>query len=340
MSDSEDDASFPVLPPRLRRRIDGAFNRVAKQAGGGADASTGPSPKKRKLNSGAASPAPGGFLTEGTPEPGGFIIDDNPGGFIREEPGGFVAESAGNSDGDDDDNSPSQAHHEHNHIPLALVPTALQLLDLQPDDEDVLAVFRNAASGWEGRGAAKDDAHLVISRKDWRAVCAALLDTGGPDEDAEDADMDDLGDDHNEDDSSEEYVESQDDNEEPVDDGSDEEYQDGGFIRSKPARKTRASKGKGRTSTAQRSSSPFASDASDELSSAPRRITARQKAESRRAFALLFPDVPDGDLDEQRVMIKDIARVAALLKEKLTAEEVRLSLSPLRRGLSIFDIDR
>lgn len=339
MSDSEDDASFPVLPSRLRRRIDGAFNRVATQAGGGPDASAGPSPKKRKLNSGASTPAPGGFLAEGNPEPGGFIVDDDAGGFIREEPGGFIPESAGNSDGDDDDNSPSQSHHEHNHIPLTLVPTALQLLDLQPDDEDVFAVFRNAASGWEGRGAAKDDAHLVISRKDWRAVCAALLDTGGPDHDADDADMDDLGDGPNEDDSSEEYVESQDD-EEPVDDGSDEEYQDGGFIRSKSARKTRGSKGKGRTRTAPRSSSPLGSDISEELSSAPRRITARQKAESRRAFAMLFSDVPDGDLDKQRIMIKDVARVAALLKEKLTAEEVRSPLSPLRCGLNDLGYDR
>ncbi|CAE6434125.1 unnamed protein product [Rhizoctonia solani] len=70
-----------------------------------------------------------------------------------------------------------------------MVPTALQMLDLPPDDEDVMNVFRNAATGWESRpGASRrresgsdnevvvdKDAGLSVSRADWRAVCAVLL---------------------------------------------------------------------------------------------------------------------------------------------------------------------
>ncbi|KDN48402.1 hypothetical protein RSAG8_02994, partial [Rhizoctonia solani AG-8 WAC10335] len=32
-----------------------------------------------------------------------------------------------------------------------MVSTGLQMLDLPPDDEDVINVFRNAATGWESR---------------------------------------------------------------------------------------------------------------------------------------------------------------------------------------------
>ena len=34
-------------------------------------------------------------------------------------------------------------------IPLSSILKVLQSLDLPPDDEEVLAVFRNAASGWQ-----------------------------------------------------------------------------------------------------------------------------------------------------------------------------------------------
>ena len=54
--------------------------------------------------------------------------------------------------------------------------------------------------------------------------------------------------------------------------------------------------------------------------STPEAATLRQ--DLRHTFALFFPDVSDDKLDTQRIMIKDIVRVAALLKEKITAEEV------------------
>ena len=55
---------------------------------------------------------------------------------------------------------------------------------------------------------------------------------------------------------------------------------------------------------------------------AVQRISPRQKKECRRMYALFFPDVEDKDLDSRRLMIKDITRVAKVLKEKITVEEV------------------
>jgi hypothetical protein len=62
---------------------------------------------------------------------------------------------------------------EPTHIPLTLIPTALQILDLPPADEEVLAVFENAARGWGG--AQVSTGEEGVSREDFRAVCAALL---------------------------------------------------------------------------------------------------------------------------------------------------------------------
>ena len=62
---------------------------------------------------------------------------------------------------------------------LLTILSALQLLDLPPDDEQVLAVFPNAASGWGGsdRNTADEDA-LGVLRKDFFAVCAILFKPG------------------------------------------------------------------------------------------------------------------------------------------------------------------
>ncbi|CAE7182024.1 unnamed protein product [Rhizoctonia solani] len=80
-------------------------------------------------------------------------------------------------------------------IPLSMVPTGLQMLDLPPDDEDVMNVFRNAATGWESRPGVRrrdsddqmivdKDTGLSVSQVDWRAVCAVLLGQK-PDDDEE-----------------------------------------------------------------------------------------------------------------------------------------------------------
>ena len=327
MSDSEADPSYSVLPARLRRRIDRAFDNTIIEAGHSNHVSE-PEPSRKRRKVEQSPTAPGGFIVDDlVPAAGGFVVDDEPaaGDFLPDDAGTRTSESS------EDEDVP--AHPTHTHIPLSLIPSALQLLDLQPDDEDVLSVFQNAASGWEGRSrAGKDDQVLSVSRKDWRAVCAALLDTSGGDGGDDggqsgtvtDAAVDKNSEDEDEDEperledsegSGEEYVDS----EEAVSDGEDAEdsdYQDGGFLRSKAKAKVSPnSKGvKRRTRVASDSES------SEDVRSI--RITARQRAECRKVFALFFPEVSDEDLAFQRIMIKDISRVAAILKEKITAEEV------------------
>ncbi|KAI0372751.1 hypothetical protein BV20DRAFT_44030 [Pilatotrama ljubarskyi] len=320
MADSEHDPAFAALPLSLQQRIDDAFDAALN----GTHHTAGePARKRRKLDH---SPAPGGFVARGfipeAPAAGGFIVDE-PTPVREESPaaGGFFAE---------DDTS--EAVERQTHIPLSLIPTALQVLDLQPDDEDVLSVFRNAASGWgsntRGRSGENEEEDALVSRKDWRAVCAALLDTGGPDDD-EDLDMGDEGAGDREateeaveeafSDSGEEYVQSGgSESEAEDDDSSDDDYQDGGgFVRSKKAKGSGAKTG---GSTARRMSRQAASPKGSEEGEG-HGLSARQKKECRAAFALFFPDVPEGELDKQRIRIKDISRVAKLLKEKITAEE-------------------
>lgn len=312
MSATEDDPAFAALPPTLKRRIDQAFDAVV-------------SPQKRHKPGQSTPSQQGGFLVD-EPPAGGFLADA--GGFLPgPQAGGFLR-----------DGSPSfsvDALEQSTHmIPLSSIPDALQILDLQPDDEDVLAVFQNAATGWRDRSRAQSPAEgsqdAFVSRKDWRAVCAALLDTGPIDTDVPMSDDDA----HAEDDvqvledlsdltadSAEEYVDSG--GTESGDDDSDDEYQEGGFVSTKGATASQARPSKstrGRRSHTRKSSSASCEGDADEGEHA--RLTARQKKECRTAFALFFPDVPDKDLNRQRIRIKDITRVAKLLKEKLSTEEV------------------
>ncbi|KAL5637774.1 hypothetical protein ACGC1H_002139 [Rhizoctonia solani] len=96
-------------------------------------------------------------------------------------------------------NDEQVSEEEHTSIPLSMIPAGLQMLDLPPDDEDVINVFRNAATGWESRpgaprrrGSESDnevpvdkDAGLSVLREDWRAVCAVLLGQKQDDEEEE-----------------------------------------------------------------------------------------------------------------------------------------------------------
>ncbi|KAG6895309.1 hypothetical protein C0992_002018 [Termitomyces sp. T32_za158] len=177
-------------------------------------------------------------------------------------------------------------------IPLEEVSRALQKLDLPPDDEQVLAVFRNAASGWTAPSSS--DAQVTskgwISRDDWRAVCAVLLEQVGND------DGNDLG-------SDDQYLE---DDEASDDDEDDEEYLEEPTAR----RRTRG--------RAAKSSSPSVSPGP----SSPRKLTKRQQETTFEAFSLFFPDVSPEDVPKQRIMIKDIQRVAKLLGEKIKADEM------------------
>lgn len=229
----------------------------------------------------------GGFVPEESA--GGFFVDESSGGFVPEEPtGGFVADEPDLSS-------------EITHIPLSLIPTALQILDLPPDDEQVLSVFRNAASGWaNSRSRSSEEAELV-SKRDWRSVCAVLLAPQGADE--QDAD-------ESEDGSGEEYM---DEDEHDSDSGAGEDMDDDddyADTRDVPQKKSRRTRGK------------VSRESPDEDLPSSRPITARQKEASREAFSLFFPDVPESKLNSQRLTVSDLVRVAKDLKEKLSYDQV------------------
>ncbi|KAI9066949.1 hypothetical protein FKP32DRAFT_313600 [Trametes sanguinea] len=348
MDDDQMDPGFAALPLSLQKRIDAAFDSALGRNGSDKE----PARKRRKLEH---SLQPGGFISE-DPAPGGFISEEpTAGGFIVDEPsdGGFVRDSSPTQGGFlvDDDQSDAGLS---THIPLSAIPTALQSLDLPPDDEDVLSVFRNAASGWGDRRRTaphrdEDPEDAFVSRKDWRAVCAALLDTSAADE--EDVDMEDVPADGQVEeklsleeassDSGEEYVESggaESDAEEG--DDSDDEYREGsgGFVRQKKAKSGTAA------TKARRGRKARATTEGDEEDEGQRGLTARQKEECRAAFALFFSDVTDEELDKQRIRIKDITRVAKLLKEKITAEETLEMLEAFSsapdKSMSLPDFER
>ncbi|KIJ66226.1 hypothetical protein HYDPIDRAFT_26594 [Hydnomerulius pinastri MD-312] len=270
----QDDPAFSALPSHLRRRIDDAFDSAVPS-------SSTVSRKRPRLED--EIPA------------GGFIIEDSEAGPSHSdiyEAGGFLIE-------DGDLASESRIH-------LHAIPRALSSLDLIADDE-ILEVFKNASTGW-GAQNTQDEG---VRRKDWRAVCAALLGAeedegsegseGGP---AGDEDVEMIGDDSGSD-SDEFHMSSL--SSEPEEASSDE-YEEGG------------STSKLKKSKQQVSQSPPSKSSLGRKQ--PRHLTAEQKAECRQDFARFFPGVPDSELDRQRIMIKDITRVADLLKEKLKAEEV------------------
>ena len=190
-----------------------------------------------------------------------------------------------------------------------------------------MSTFRNAAGGW-GKAVQGEQA---VSRRDWREVCAILvksraaskgdyddtrnsssrLESPFPDEDQ---DMDVLIE-SDPDDSEDEYH-TEGDVDEPTSASSDDEY--GGHSVGS-ARKGYLDRHRSNRRL-KRQQSPSASETGTSL-----RLTSRQKKEAWQTFALFFPDVPSEQLEEQRIRIKDIARVANLLSIKLKTEEVRFS---------------
>ena len=298
-----DDPDIAKLSKWTLKRIDDAFDRTIRaQAASGygysdnGDVVAPPTVRRRR----------GEALDPPSSSGGG-------GGFIPESPllgGGFLPDSDGDQMDVDYDTHNSS---EPTHIPLTLISTALQILDLPPADEEVLAVFENAARGWGGAQAPTGEEG--VSRKDFRAVCAVLL----LDEEDQEGGSDGWDDEDEEPEVSERQQDGEYFGEESslsVDEDS-EEYTGKGKTRAKAVAKSRPTpRGRGR-----KRKRVDSTDTSDE--ERPVRITARQKAECRKAFALFFPDVPGSELNSQRIMLKDIVRVADLLREKIKAEEVR-----------------
>ena len=248
-----------------------------------------------------------------------------------ESAGGFIIESDDRRDGfaptETSDGRPS----DDDLIAISLIPSALQYLDLPPDDEDVLKVFRNAAGGWsaatrtDGSDIGDEERGGTVSRKDWRAVCAVII--GG--HESEDAAGGFLIDGENSPVQGNSICEGFEGEDGEDGDNEDEAYQASSLNSSLSTRyvsdtdsdeylaEPSSAKTKTKTSDRKPKQTPVA------ISHAT--PTPRQKQASLDAFALFFPSSPslsDNDLATKRIMFKDIARVAGLLKEKIKAEEV------------------
>ena len=264
-----DDPAFLALPPGLRRQIDEVFDTSASRK----------SQRTPHLN-GDDIPA-GGFIIDDA-ECGGSSIDD-------EGPGGFLVPNDIDGNGDP-------------YIALSSIPDALCLLGLETDDE-VLGVFRNAATGW---GARSEDAQGVC-RKDWRAVCAVLLGdqegmkarTPGKENIEVDGDSGSEGDEYEMSELSSESAEE-----------SGEEFEDNGHIH------------KFRTTTTTPRKDPSKASTSSII-----HLTEEQRAICRADFARFFPASTDAQLEHRRIMAYEIMHASDLLKEKLKPDEVSIPTS-------------
>lgn len=127
----------------------------------------------------------GGFVIDD--DAGGFVPDDDQGGFLPgDDAGGFVSDG-GYQDGVVSEDSKHLEQQLPSHyssqtftklVPLYLLPTLLTSLGL-PSDEDVLQVFRASAMGWDessNKRALDTEDAAGVELKDFRAVCAALMD--------------------------------------------------------------------------------------------------------------------------------------------------------------------
>ncbi|KAJ3517528.1 hypothetical protein NLJ89_g446 [Agrocybe chaxingu] len=279
MSSSE--SLFFTLPKHVQRAIDEAFDATIKP-----NQVSKANRRTPTSTSNNAALGGGGFLIEEPVSGGGFLVEDD------------------NEDGSNAEDVLAQ-------IPLELIPAALQRLDLPPDDDDVLAVFKNAASGWTSssiRPSQGSSSHeeTYVSRSDWRSVCAVLLENNPKEDDAErGVPMDEDDDDG----ASDEYIEEQLSSEEDLSgEASSEEYMEGpGNSRLQTRARKRA-----------RVSSPIANSSVDKL----QKLSSRQRQTCLATFSLFFEGVPSEELMNQKIMIKDLQRATKLLNEKLKADEM------------------
>ncbi|KAJ7875540.1 hypothetical protein B0H14DRAFT_2715631 [Mycena olivaceomarginata] len=217
---------------------------------------------------------------------------DSGGGFIADG-GGFLIE--------DSEPPPTQ-------IALSAVPAALQRLDLPPDDEQILLVLKNAASGPEEIGE-EEGAGLYVSRDDWRSVCAVLLEHRA--EEYEDSEGTGPGADSDGERDEDEY-QGQDEPDAESDEDSDEYMEEGP---STSRRRTRSAKNIRRRS-------PSSSSTSSVSPRKSKPLTARQKRTCLETYALFFPTVSEEELPDQRITLKDIQRLTKLIGDKLKGDEM------------------
>ncbi|KAI9444274.1 hypothetical protein H4582DRAFT_1078814 [Lactarius indigo] len=327
---NDDDVGFLSLTPNLRSRIDNAFHTAL-----------------------ASDQRGSGPFTVGLTHdiPGGFLLDDDDsmaGGFLPPSPPAVVRGSGSERRGDE----------RLSYIPLSRIPHALQLLDLPPDDDEVLAVFRNAATGWgndhisalrstrRGRNTVTtseegDETEERVSLRDWRAVCAALMDDGGDEEGEKEGDDVDIED--------EDAGDIDQNSSSGLGESSSDEYHDTSAVaksRKRPRKSTSAStpdhkEPRKTRSRKTQSATPRRGDSISERAAVE--ITPRQRRECLQAFLLFFPGVPEDVAKLRRLGVRELSAAATVLNEKIKTEEViemldTFSTSPDKTmGLSEFE---
>ncbi|KAJ7936883.1 hypothetical protein B0H13DRAFT_2246621 [Mycena leptocephala] len=180
-------------------------------------------------------------------------------------------------------------------------PSALQLLDLPPDDAQVLRVFKSAASGWQSSTNRPEEIGGEADAEE--AYVSHQLVEGDSDAD-EDED---------------EYHQ---DAEPDADSDSDsDEYMEGPSTR----RCTRTpAKRRARPSSRSSVSSVGPPDPKKR-----RKLTARQTEACLATYALFFPSASEEELPNQRIGIKDVQRLSKLIGDKLKGEMLsEFSTSP------------
>ncbi|KAF8315448.1 hypothetical protein DL93DRAFT_916364 [Clavulina sp. PMI_390] len=309
---------WTALPPSLRREIDKAFNKARVLGPSHSDSGFASRPAKRRRIGGQNDVTITNEPSDDSDEEGGFLVERDD----QEAPNDTKSTSTGLLISDEQDSLNLSMVSKavsgpplDSHVVLRPKCFQLQLLDLPPDDDDVLAIFKSAATPRDVGEPGEES----VSQQEWREVCAILLqhrasamdgDTAQS-YDSEDPEPDALVESELDENSSDEY-QDEDDEEEAggfaVEESSTDEY-------SGPATSKHRTKQPPKRTHKKRA----ASDASsDEIPV----ITPRQKVEARKAFALFFPEVAESELSSQRIMIKDIARVANLLSIKVKTEEI------------------
>ena len=265
-------SDFLTLPLRLQCLIDEAFDLTADPS--------------HIVDGKANDTIPHQNLTAGA---GGFFIESHPNTTIDEE---------------------RQNNSRQESISLSSIPSALQLLDLPPDDSEVLSVFKNAASGWTSDSITSFEGlnpqEKFVSREDWRSVCAVLLENRRSEFVSDDEPVPNISKSENWQDvevDSESYI----DHESGADsaESSSDEYME------HPIRPQKRVQDQNRQFTSR-------------VTLSPTRLSSRQKETCLKTFALFFPEVLHHELTDHRIMIKDLQRISKLLGEKIKAEEVNI----------------
>jgi hypothetical protein len=234
--------------------------------------------------------------------------------------GGFFVESYEshpNTSGTtiDDDTLERQNNERQASIFLSSIPSALQLLDLPPDDSKILSVFKNAASGWTSDSITSfeglNSQEKFVSREDWRSVCAILLEHRSSEVSSDDEPLPKMSKSGNWQDlelDSESYIDHE--------SGADSAESSGDEYMEPHIRPQKRVQDQNRQFTSRLARPPLHLD--------PTHPSSRQKETCLKNFALFFPEVPHHNLADRRIMIKDLQRVSKLLGEKIKAEEVNI----------------